>query len=72
MLRRLGPPPRALAVEAVVRALRLSRYGGSPEAPSRAGRAALRRELGDGLGLLGRLRAWWALPPRPGRGDAVR
>jgi len=48
-----------------VRALRLRRYGGSPEPPPRAGRAALRRELGSGLGAAGRLRAWWALPPRP-------
>ncbi len=48
-----------------VRALRLRRYGGSAEVPPRAGRAALRRELAAGLGTAGRLRAWWALPPRP-------
>jgi hypothetical protein len=48
-----------------VKALRLSRFGGSSQPPPRAGRAALRRELGAGLGTLGRLRAWWALPPRP-------
>jgi hypothetical protein len=48
-----------------VRALRLSRYGGSSAAPPRSGRAALRRELAAGLGAMGRLRAWWALPPRP-------
>jgi hypothetical protein len=48
-----------------VRALRLSRYGGSADPPPRAGRAALRRELAAGLGTMGRLRSWWALPPRP-------
>jgi len=48
-----------------VRALRLSRYGGSVDPPPRAGRAALRRELAAGLGTIGRLRSWWALPPRP-------
>ena len=30
-----------------------------------AQRAALREELAAGLGRAGRLRAWWALPPRP-------
>jgi protein-glutamine gamma-glutamyltransferase len=56
--------------EAYLRALRLERYAAEPPgAPTGAGRAALRRELGSGLGLRGRLRAWWALPPRrPGRG----
>ena len=33
--------------------------------PSAAERSALRRELAAGLGRLGRLRALWALPPRP-------
>jgi transglutaminase-like putative cysteine protease len=48
-----------------VRDLRLARYAGTTgPAPSGAGRAALRRELGAGLGLRGRLRAWWAVPPR--------
>ncbi|HEX5191562.1 MAG TPA: transglutaminaseTgpA domain-containing protein [Solirubrobacteraceae bacterium] len=51
-------------VAAYMRALRLSRYGGRPVAPDRAQRRALRRELGLGLGPLGRLRALRALPPR--------
>jgi len=34
-----------------------------PVAPSPAGRRALRSQLGSGLGVLGRLRALWALPP---------
>ena len=51
-------------VAAYMRALRLSRYGGRATAPDRAQRRALRRELGLGLGPLGRLRALRALPPR--------
>jgi hypothetical protein len=51
-------------VAAYMRALRLSRYGGRASAPDRAQRRALRRELGLGLGPLGRLRALRALPPR--------
>jgi hypothetical protein len=47
-----------------VRALRVSRYGGDPAAPSAAQRRALRQELARGLGFIGRLRALWALPPR--------
>ncbi len=47
-----------------VRALREARYAGAGEAPTRAGRRALRARLAEGLGALGRLRAWWALPPR--------
>jgi hypothetical protein len=35
--------------------------------PTRAQRRGLRTELGRGGGLLGRLRAWWALPPRRSR-----
>jgi hypothetical protein len=50
--------------EAYVRALRMARYGGQARLPTRAERRALRRELARGLGLAGRLRAWWALPPR--------
>jgi hypothetical protein len=38
---------------------------GQLRAAAALGRAALRRELGAGLGTIGRLRAWWALPPRP-------
>ncbi|HEU4976720.1 MAG TPA: hypothetical protein VFT50_16620, partial [Baekduia sp.] len=55
---------------AYLRALRLARYGpeagtGGTGGPTPAQRRALRRELGAGLGLRGRLRAAWALPPRP-------
>jgi transglutaminase-like putative cysteine protease len=56
---------------AYVSALRRARYGpgsGGPDAPAGptpAQRRALRRELGAGLGPGGRLRAAWALPPRP-------
>jgi transglutaminase-like putative cysteine protease len=49
---------------AYVRALRESRYRDAPARPTRAQRRGLRSELGRGGGLLGRLRAWWALPPR--------
>jgi protein-glutamine gamma-glutamyltransferase len=52
------------AVAGYMRALRLSRYGGRTTVPDRAQRRALRRELGLGLGPLGRLRALRALPPR--------
>jgi protein-glutamine gamma-glutamyltransferase len=48
-----------------VRALRLERYGHAAGAPTSAGRRAVRSELASGLGLAGRLRALWALPPRP-------
>jgi transglutaminase-like putative cysteine protease len=47
-----------------VRTLRLARYAGVSVAPSGAGRRAVRGELSSGLGLAGRLRALWALPPR--------
>jgi hypothetical protein len=47
-----------------VRAVRDARYGGRPgTGPTRSQRRGLRVELGRGGGLLGRLRAWWALPP---------
>lgn len=59
-----GTPP----AQAYVRKLRLARYAGAPDTPSRRERAALRDELAAGLGITGRLRAWWALPPqRPHR-----
>jgi hypothetical protein len=48
-----------------LRSLRLRRYGGGGLPPTRRGRRALRAELRFGLGLTGRLRALWALPPRP-------
>ena len=47
-----------------VRTLADARFGYGRGRPTRADRAALRRELGAGLGARGRLRAWWALPPR--------
>lgn len=48
-----------------VKALRIARYGADPAAaPTPGQRRALRRELAAGLGLGGRLRALWALPPR--------
>jgi hypothetical protein len=59
--RRLGPSGDAAAY---VRALRLNRYGGDTRPPSAAQRRALRRELSRGLGVSGRVRALWALPPR--------
>jgi transglutaminase-like putative cysteine protease len=47
-----------------VRALRDQRYSARGEAPTKTQRRGLRSELGRGAGLFGRLRAWWALPPR--------
>ena len=55
---------RSPAATGYVRALRDQRYGGRGEPPTSAQRRGLRSELGRGGGLLGRLRAWWALPPR--------
>ena len=46
-----------------LRALRSQRYAGDGAGPTRAQRRALRRELGHGLGVGGRLRALRALPP---------
>ncbi|HWC26575.1 MAG TPA: transglutaminase-like domain-containing protein, partial [Solirubrobacteraceae bacterium] len=82
-LRRSGrvPPPQltldALAdrlagssAKGYVRTLAAARYGYGRGRPTRAQRAALRNELGAGLGLRGRLRAWWALPPKPTRRPA--
>jgi transglutaminase-like putative cysteine protease len=59
---RLGAPPEATAY---LRALSASRYGPAPQPPTAAQRRALRRALAQGLGPVGRLRAFWALPPRP-------
>jgi transglutaminase-like putative cysteine protease len=56
---------RTPAAAGYVRALREQRYGGRPTPPDTAGRRAVRAELGRGQGLAGRLRAWWALPPKP-------
>lgn len=58
---RLASSPEAAGY---VRTLRLHRYGGAPGLPTSAQRRAVRRELARGLGLAGRLRALWALPPR--------
>ena len=44
--------------------LRAARYGTAQGVPTAGQRRAFRRELGDGLGWRGRLRAWWALPPQ--------
>ena len=52
--------PRAAAY---VRVLRAQRYAGGGRGPTRAERRALRSELGSGLGVRGRLRALWAVPP---------
>ncbi len=60
---------------AYIRALRMQRYGGiwpPPSPPTAAQRRALRSELRAGLGLSGRLRALWALPPRPPHRHAHR
>ncbi len=59
--RRLGATAEA---RGYLRALSARRYGFGGPSPTRAQRAALRRELAAGLGRAGRLRAWWALPPR--------
>jgi transglutaminase-like putative cysteine protease len=61
LARRFGGTP----AEGYLRTLAGARYGYESGAPTRDQRAALRRELGAGLGLRGRVRAWWALPPRP-------
>ncbi len=62
------------AAESYVRTVAAARFGYERAQPSREERAGLRRELAAGLGLRGRLRAWWALPPHapsPGRRDRV-
>jgi len=51
-----------------VRALAAARYGPRPVPLDAAARRAFRRELSAGLGLAGRLRALWAVPPRRGAG----
>jgi protein-glutamine gamma-glutamyltransferase len=55
---------RSPAAAGYVRAVRDLRYGGRPGEPTPAQRRGLRAELARGMGLAGRLRAWWALPPR--------
>ena len=56
---------RAPAAAGYVRALREQRYAGHGPRPTTSGRRAVRAELARGSGLAGRLRAWWALPPKP-------
>jgi transglutaminase-like putative cysteine protease len=50
---------------AYIRSLSASRYGPTARLPSGDERRKLRRALAQGLGPFGRLRAFWALPPRP-------
>jgi hypothetical protein len=51
------------AAAGYVRAVRDQRFSTSAPGPTSAQRRALRRQLAAGLGTLGTLRAWWALPP---------
>ncbi len=60
--RRLGLSGEAAAY---LRAVSAGRYAASAAPPTNAQRRALRRELARGLGFAGRLRTFWALPPRP-------
>lgn len=55
------------AAAAYVRVLREQRYASRRDAagPTGAQRRGLRAELARGGGVPARLRAWWALPPRP-------
>lgn len=52
------------AAAGYVRTLRLARFAGDPKLPRASQRRALRAQLAAGLGLAGKLRSWWALPPR--------
>ena len=53
------------AAQGYLRAVREHRYGDADAPPpTREQRRALRRVLGAGLGPFGRIRGWWALPPR--------
>lgn len=75
-LRRIGrpvPPGTTLAAlgrslpddaRGHVDAVAAQRFGYAGEGPTPAQRAALRRALAGGGGPLGRVRGWWALPPR--------
>jgi hypothetical protein len=64
-LERLAGRLTGTAAEGYVRTLAAARYGYESARPTRLQRTGLRRELAAGLGLRGRLRALWALPPRP-------
>jgi transglutaminase-like putative cysteine protease len=56
-----------------VASLRVARYGAGGSPPTPRQRRALRRELAAGLGVGGRIRALWALPPRSAElWDALR
>ena len=59
--RRLGLSGEAAAY---LRAVSAGRYASASAPPTNAQRRALRRELASGLGFAGRLRTFWALPPR--------
>ncbi len=59
--RRLGLSGEAAAY---LRAVSAGRYAPSGSLPTNAQRKALRRELATGQGVAGRLRTFWALPPR--------
>ena len=59
--RRLGLSGEAAGY---LRAVSAARYAPRPAKPTREQRRALRRELAAGQGLAGRLRTFWALPPR--------
>jgi hypothetical protein len=53
------------AAQGYLRAVRAYRYGDeAAPPPTREQRRALRRVLSAGLGPLGTVRGWWALPPR--------
>ncbi len=56
-----------LGTSGYLRALRTARYRPGAPAPTEEQRAAFRRELAGGLGWGGRLRSYYALPPRFGR-----
>jgi hypothetical protein len=59
--RRLGLSSEAAEY---LRAVGAARYGAGGAPPTNAQRKALRRELATGQGMLGRIRTFWALPPR--------
>jgi transglutaminase-like putative cysteine protease len=66
---RFRSSPRAAAY---INALRMGRYAGRRVRPTAAQRRALRHQLAFGTGPSGRLRALWALPPRPRLGGRAQ
>jgi protein-glutamine gamma-glutamyltransferase len=56
---------RSPGASGYLRSVRLARYAGGRAGPTGEQRRALRRELAAEVGPAGRLRALWALPPRP-------